>query len=165
MALTPAELLDSTYIRYEVWSRFLGDTRSPRTAATSIPGGQAVGNEPVAGELDRFLALADRLSRGLQLPPLILVSAGGGATRVVPEGHRRLTIHPSVPDMIPSETEAIRAASADIARWDEYSKPWPRGSRRVLTPPGGIADDSRGVVRKLTPTTLTDWCRRSTIPQ
>ncbi len=120
VALTPDELLDSMYIRYEFWSRLSDGTRSPRTAAARIRGNEAFGDGTAAGELDRFLALVDCLTQGLQLPPVILVSADGGATRVVLEGHSRLTAYAMVPDTIPSEIEALLGTSADIARWDEY---------------------------------------------
>lgn len=119
IGLTPDELLDTNYIRYEFWSRLSGGTRSPREAARRIlqgdmPPGGADGTR--AG----FLALARHLCAGLQVPPLILVSADEGKTRVVLEGHTRLTAYALAPESMPQESEVLLGISPAIANWDEY---------------------------------------------
>ena len=69
---------------------------------------------------DAFFALADKLRSGLAVPPVILVSADGGRTRVVLEGHTRITAYALAPEAIPDEVEVILGDSPEIARWDEY---------------------------------------------
>lgn len=119
VALTPDELLNTKYIRYEFWTQLSDGTRSPRVAASRIRGG---GETRATSEVSRstFLDLADRLRQGLQVPPLILVSADDGTTRVVLEGHARLTAYALAPDSIPQEVEVLLGSAPAIARWDEY---------------------------------------------
>lgn len=116
VALNPEELLDSKYIRYDYWTELSGGTRSPRVAAISILAGHeafGVSNQP-------FLTLAHHLREGLVVPPLILVSADDGTTRVVLEGHARITGYALATDFIPPSVVAILGVSPDIANWDEY---------------------------------------------
>jgi hypothetical protein len=54
------------------------------------------------------------------VPPLILVSADDGATRVVLEGHTRLTAYALAPETLPDESEVLLGLSPEIASWDEY---------------------------------------------
>lgn len=112
VALTPHEVLDSRYIRYAYWTDLSAGTRSPRVAADRIRRGEVEGTS--------FLPLAERLRDGLVIPPLILVSADDGATRVILEGHARITAYALAPKTIPDEVEVILGTSPEIARWDEY---------------------------------------------
>lgn len=114
--LGPDELLDSIYIRYDYWTELSAGTRSPQVAATRIRAGHeafGVSNQP-------FLTLARRLREGLVVPPLILVSADDGRTRVVLEGHARITGYALAPDAIPSAIAVLLGKSPCIANWDEY---------------------------------------------
>lgn len=120
VALTPDELLGSKYIRYPFWSDLSGGSRSPREAAIRIREGRVPTAGTADGTREGFLALAQRLREGLRAPPLILVSADDGTTRVVLEGHSRLTGYALAPDTIPDEIEALLGLSPEIARWDEY---------------------------------------------
>jgi len=114
--LGPDELLDSRYIRYTPWSNLPGGTRSPRVAADRILAGVDLPDRDVRV----FLELADDLRAGLMVPPLILVSADDGATRVVLEGHTRITAFALAPETIPEEIPVILGTSPAIANSDEY---------------------------------------------
>jgi hypothetical protein len=116
VSITPEELLDSRYIRYEYWTELSAGTRSPRVAAQRILAGQTA---PVA-DTPRYLDLAAKLRAGLQVPPIILVSADGGKTRVILEGHTRITAFALAPETIPDPLDVILGMSPEIARWDEY---------------------------------------------
>lgn len=118
VALIPAELLASKYTGYpgSIWMDLSRDTRDPRVAAERIKAGH-----PITDVNPRvFLTLVDELRAGLQVPPMILVSADDGETRVVLEGHTRITAYALAPDTIPDEIHVILGVSPDIARWDEY---------------------------------------------
>ena len=116
VALTPDELLDSKYIRYKYWMELSGGTRSPRVAAERILAGFGA-----ADEFHRhFFDLAGKIRSGTALPPVILVSADGGRSRVILEGHSRITAFAMAPEAIPAEVEVILGVSPDIAKWDEY---------------------------------------------
>jgi len=114
--LSRNELLDSRYIRYTRWTKLSAGTRSPRVAADRILAGATTPDHDV----EVFLTLADRLRAGLMVPPLILVSADDGATRVVLEGHTRITAYALAPEAIPAEIPVILGTSPAIANWDEY---------------------------------------------
>lgn len=116
VALTPEELLDTRYIRYEFWTQLSGGTRSPRAAADRIRAEFSPTDESAEG----FLQLADALRKGLRVPPLILVSADEGNTRVVLEGHARLTAYALAPETIPDSCEVLLGMAPAIANWDEY---------------------------------------------
>lgn len=116
VALTPDELLDSQYIRYTPWSNLSQGTRSPRVAAERI----TAGNEASDHGSRVFIDLANRLRSGLTVPPMILVSADDGETRVILEGHTRITAYALVPEAIPDEVHLILGTSPAIANWDEY---------------------------------------------
>ncbi len=116
--LAPEELLRASYIRYRYWIALSGGTRSPVEAARRIRSGievYGVSNAP-------FLALADRLRDGLQVPPLIFVTADAGNRNalVVLEGHARITAFALAPDVLPDAIEVLVGSSPTIARWDEY---------------------------------------------
>lgn len=72
------------------------------------------------GTLRRIEALADAVRNHRPVPPLLLVSADEGQTRVVMEGNTRLTAYALVPDALPEEATALIGLSPHIARWDEY---------------------------------------------
>jgi hypothetical protein len=114
--LRPAELLDCLYIRYSYWTEISAGTRSPRIAADRIRDGQTAFGVPN----DNFERLAARFRLGFRVPPLILVSADGGETLVVMEGHARITAYALAPEAIPDPIEVLIGMSPDIARWDEY---------------------------------------------
>jgi len=116
VALTPGELLDSRFIRYAYWTDLSGGTRLPKIAAERIRAGIGVEGQPH----QHFLDLAKKLRQGLKVPTMILVSADNGKTRVVLEGHSRITAFALAPDAIPDETEVMLGTSPDVARWDEY---------------------------------------------
>lgn len=119
VALTPDEVLDSRYIRYEYWSHLSAGTRSPRVAADRLQAG-ATTSDPADPTGAAFFALAEKLRAGLRVPPPILVSADEGKTRVVLEGHTRITAYALAPEVIPEETHIILGTSPAIANWDEY---------------------------------------------
>jgi hypothetical protein len=120
VALSASELLDSRFIRYPFWSDLSQGTRSPRVAADRIVNDPTTMEHLEDGIRDRFLSLAQHIRDGQQMPPLILVSADEGATRVVLEGHTRLTAYALAADAIPDEVEALLGLSSDITNWDEY---------------------------------------------
>lgn len=119
VALTPDELLDSQYIVYDYWSQLSANTRSPRVAAERLRAGLTT-LDPADRDRAGFFVLADRLRAGLTFPPLILVSADGGETRVVLEGHTRITAYALAPETIPADVEVLLGTSPAIANWDEY---------------------------------------------
>jgi hypothetical protein len=119
VALTPEEVLDTRYIRYEYWTDLSAGTRSPRVAAARLRAGCETA-DPADRTGSAFFALAERLRAGLVVPPLILVSADGGETRVILEGHARVTAFALAPEMVPDEIEVILGTAPEIARWDEY---------------------------------------------
>lgn len=120
MTLTPEELLDCKYIRYEFWSELSAKTRSPRVAADRIVRNQIPETEVYQEARIAFLGLSELLRHGASVPPLILVSADGGRTRVVLEGHTRLTGFALSPESIPEPITVLLGTSPEIARWDEY---------------------------------------------
>jgi hypothetical protein len=114
--LTPDELLQARYIRYDYWTALSAGTRSPVVAAERIRRGIAVsgvGNE-------RFLSLAEAIGRGERLPPLILVTVPKPRFLVALEGNSRLTAYALAHEAIPAETRVLIGTSPAIARWDEY---------------------------------------------
>jgi hypothetical protein len=111
VTLTP----DSRMIRYIATNELAANTRSLREAATRISRG-----ELASAFADRVLSLAAQLRDGLTLPPAFLVSADGGTTRVILEGHTRLLVYALAPETIPSPIEVLLGTSPDIACWDEY---------------------------------------------
>ena len=120
VTLSARELLDCRYIRYSYWNDLSLDTRSPRVAATRL---LAEDKPYIAGDPDYvtvFTDLANQLRAGCRVPPLILVSADGGMTRTVLEGHTRLTAYALAPDTIPEPIEALLGWSPAIANWDMY---------------------------------------------
>jgi len=119
VALTPEEVLASRYIRYDYWTDLSAGTRSPRVAAARLRAGCET-SDPADRAGSAFFALAERLRAGLVVPPLILVSADGGTTRVILEGHARVTAYALAPETIPDELEIVLGISPGIAKWDEY---------------------------------------------
>jgi hypothetical protein len=115
MALRPDELLDSIMIRYISAHELASRTRSPRETAERIRSGELTSEFAM-----RVRELADRLRKGHTVPPVILVSADGGVTRVILEGHTRLLAWALAPDTIAPETEVLLGSSPNIAKWDEY---------------------------------------------
>lgn len=113
--LHPEEVLDSNLIRYLATHELGSGTRDPREAARRIRGG-----ELPSSFADRIRDLAQRLRSGLTVAPIILVSANGGATRVILEGHTRVLAWALEPETIAPETEVLLGTSPDIANWDEY---------------------------------------------
>jgi len=116
VALSPDELLDSVYIRFAYWTELSQGTRAPRVAADRIRSGDFAGSDLY----QFYVELAARLRSGLSVPPVILVSADDGKTRIILEGHTRVTAFALAPEAIPEETHVILGASPDIAKWDEY---------------------------------------------
>lgn len=118
VALTPPEMLQSKYIGYpgSIWMELSGGTRDPRVAARRIRAG-CKASDPGTRV---FIDLAAKLCAGLTVPPVMLVSADDGETRVILEGHTRITAWALAPEAIPSEVAVILGVSPDIARWDEY---------------------------------------------
>ena len=115
MALTADEVLDSRLIQYLADHELAAGTRSVREAAHRIRNGQLA-----SAFAERVRALADRLRDGLIVPPLVLVSADGGNTRVILEGHTRITAYALAPEALPVESHVILGSSPEIAKWDEY---------------------------------------------
>jgi hypothetical protein len=115
VVLTPDELLNSHLIRYLADHELAAGTRSARKAAHRIRNGDLA-----SAFAERVCALADQLRDGKIVPPVILVSADGGQTRVILEGHTRITAWALAPETIPAETVVILGTSPDIAMWDEY---------------------------------------------
>lgn len=117
IALTPDELLASKYNGYpgSPWMLMSQDTRDPRAAAARIRTGEIADSESQV-----FSNLSVELRRGLTVPPPILVSADGGETRVILEGHTRITAFALAPETIPAETQVILGTSPAVAKWDEY---------------------------------------------
>jgi hypothetical protein len=120
VALTPDELLATRYIRYSFWEELSGGTRSPVVAAKRILANDLPRTLLYQEAREAFLALADRLRGGLEVPPLILVSADNGVTRVVLEGHARITGYALAPEVIPDPIVCLLGRSAAVAEWDEY---------------------------------------------
>ena len=116
--LAPEELLRARYIRYTYWTALSGGTRSPVEAARRIRAGIEVYGVSNAA----FLDLADRLRKGLRVPPLILVAAmdENPDALVVLEGHARITAYALTSDAIPDPIDVLVGSSPAIARWDEY---------------------------------------------
>lgn len=115
MNLRPAELLDSLLIRYLADHELGAGTRDPREVAKLIRGGML---DP--GFSGRVQHLATHLRAGHTVAPIILVSADGGTTRVILEGHTRVLAWALAPETIAPDTEVLLGTSPDIANWDEY---------------------------------------------
>ncbi len=118
VVLTPFELLESKYNGYpgSEWMDLSHGTRDPRVAAKRI----TAGDEASDHGTHVFIDLANRLRSGLTVPPMILVSADDGETRVILEGHTRITAYALAPEAIPDEVHLILGTSPAIANWDEY---------------------------------------------
>lgn len=87
--LTREELLMTKFVNY--WAGIWESTRDPRNLAHRIRTG-SIPHWAAQQQADtRLIALADQSAAGTALPPLILVSANDGQTRVVMEGNSRLT--------------------------------------------------------------------------
>jgi hypothetical protein len=112
-ALTPDEVLAIRYINWDWWLDVSAGTRDPRTTAERIragdvPGVTAEGHEPIAAQL------------ATGAPELIVVSLPGGSTRVVVEGHARLTAYALFPERLPEELEVFLGTAADMHSWTEF---------------------------------------------
>jgi len=118
VALTPVELLESKYTGYpgSIWMNLSCGTRDPRVAAERI----TAGDEASDHGSHVFIDLANRLRSGLTGPPMILVSADEGETRVILEGHTPITAYALAPEAIPDEVHLILGTSPAIANWDEH---------------------------------------------
>lgn len=118
MALDPGEVAATLFIRY--WADIWGSSRVPRELARRIREGDVPEWSVRDGTVDRIRQGADAISAGHRLPPLILVSADGGQTRVAMEGSTRLTAYALAGDALHGEFTVILGTSPDIAHWDEY---------------------------------------------
>lgn len=112
------EVLTTLFTRY--WAGIWEGSRSPRELASRIREGNIPAWAERDGILPKLRALAEAISGGQRLPPLILVSADDGQTRVVMEGHTRLTACALAEPALPPEMPVLMGISPDIARWDEY---------------------------------------------
>lgn len=117
--LTRDEALTTRFVNY--WAEIWECSHRPRDLASAIRRGNVPDWAIRDGAIDRLTSFAERLRDGLQVPPLLLVSADGGHTRVVMEGHARLTAYALAEDVVPETLEALLGTSPDIANWDEYS--------------------------------------------
>lgn len=116
--LSQDELMATQFVRY--WADIWAGSRQPRELAQQI----LHGDIPVwADEQDAVrvhVERAQRIREGLRLPPLIMVSADGGQTRVAMEGNSRLTSYGLAYPDGPARLPVLLGCSPDIARWDEY---------------------------------------------
>lgn len=118
VSLPREELLSTLFTRY--WAGIWESSRSPRDLATRIREGRVPGWVEGDGILPRLASLVESVEAGRLPPPLILVTADGGVTRVVMEGHTRLTAYALADRELPHETIVLMGRSPDISTWDEY---------------------------------------------
>jgi hypothetical protein len=117
-SVSRGELLATRFIRY--WADIWDGSRSPRDLARRIRKGSVPDWARRDGTLERIHTLADAVAAGHLPPPIILVTADGGATKVAMEGSTRLTVFALVEDALPIEMTVLIGGSPDIAAWDEY---------------------------------------------
>lgn len=117
MSLSPDEVLATLFTRY--WAGIWEGPRSPRDLGRRIREGRVPGWVDGDGILPRLDSLVEAISAGHQPSPMILVTADGGSTRVVMEGHTRLTAYALAAPHLPRETISLLGHSAEVARWDE----------------------------------------------
>lgn len=114
MGITPAELAAVRYIDYDYWVELSGGTRLAVDAAPRIRAGVA----PFGVSSDWALGMARAVADGARFPPLILVTNGSSARRVVVlEGHARLTAFMLAHDSLPPELEVLVGSSPGMAGW------------------------------------------------
>lgn len=118
VSLDREEIFTTWFIRY--WAAQWGGCRNPRDVARMIHTGNGPARVRADGTLDRIRAVAESLRTGQSIPPLIIVSADQGSTRVVMEGNTRLTAYALAVNALPAAITVLLGTSADIARWDEY---------------------------------------------
>lgn len=118
VTLDPREVVTTLFIRY--WADIWGSSRSPRDLARRIREGDVPYWATAQGTVERIRGLAEAIAAGQTLPPLILVSTDGGATRVAMEGSTRLTAYALAEDVLPSEITVLLGSSPAMTSWDEY---------------------------------------------
>lgn len=118
MSLSPDEVLATLFTRY--WAGIWESERTPRDLARRIRERRVPSWVEGDGVLPRLDSLMTSITAGHQPPPLIVVSADGGSTRVVMEGHTRLTAFALAEDALPVEITVLLGRSAVIARWEQY---------------------------------------------
>ena len=118
VTLDPGEVVATRFIRY--WAEIWGSSRCPRDLARRIRGGDVPDWAVAQGTVERIRDLAESIAIGQPLPPLILVSADDGETRVAMEGSTRLTAYALAEDALPAEITVLLGSSPGIAGWDEY---------------------------------------------
>jgi len=104
-ALSREEVLDGRYTDYSWWVELSGGTRSPREAARRIRAGELTGMTAgaTAEEHEPFLARTSEL---------IAATTPAQETRVVVEGHARLTAYA----LFPERAERARANPRRLSR-------------------------------------------------
>lgn len=118
VSLDRQELLTTRFIQY--WAEQWDDCRNPRDIARMIHAGNVPKPVKADGTLERIRLVAESLRTGQSIPPLIVVSADQGKTRVVMEGNTRLTALALAEATLPPAMTVLLGCSPDIARWDEY---------------------------------------------
>lgn len=118
MQINRDELLSTRLIRYcaEPWK----GCRSPREVARMIRNGDIPDSLKEDGTMGRIEVLVTAVRTFRSLPPLLLVSADEGQTRVVMEGNTRLIVYALAEEALPQETTILIGYFPLIARWDEY---------------------------------------------
>jgi len=118
VAFSPHEVLATLFTQY--WAGIWESDRTPRDLARRIRERRVPAWVDGDGVLPRLDSLMASIAAGHQPPPLIVVSADGGSTRVVMEGHTRLTAFALAEDALPPEVIVLLGRSAAIARWEQY---------------------------------------------
>lgn len=115
--LEPAEVVGTLFVRY--WAGIWGSSRSPRDLARRIRDGDVPDWAIGQGTVGRILNLA-AIAASQPLPPLILVSADDGETKVAMEGSTRLTAYALAEDALPAGITVLLGTSPAMTEWDEY---------------------------------------------
>lgn len=118
VALSPDEVLTTLFTRY--WAGIWESDRAPRDLARRIRERRVPAWVEGDGILPRLDSLVASLAAGQQPPPMILVTADEGSTRVVMEGHTRLTAFALAPDVLPQEMTVLLGSFPAIAMWEQY---------------------------------------------
>jgi hypothetical protein len=124
-ALTPEEVARVKYIDYSYWNELSGGSRLPADAVPRVRAGIA----PFGVSSDWAPALAEAITAGADIPPLILVATHEGGQLVVMEGHARLTAYLLRPESLPPELEVLVGYSPEIVRWGCYGTREVKGER------------------------------------
>ena len=102
------------YINYSYWNELTVNSRLPTQAAKVINEGLEIFGVSNAG----FLNIADKVKRGFDFPPIIIV--GDDHKMIVLEGHARLTGFAIAEIYLPATIPVIYGYHSQLSDWELY---------------------------------------------